>query len=277
MQICVGQSLLGSNEESQLCVSMVVANDPDKLWKMLETIFRFSIRSLISNGQLEQAEWQRKCSGIPPTKMLRGKGSTADGSKKMFTQLYHSLTLIENILTALSRLSNVAIASANKFSDMMPANGKQLTDNMIVILLYTELNPCPRIRVLWNFRIPSVHGFNSSGSHVGSLTPSPRFARSTSPSCSCFKSLCACWRKPRSISCTISDVSPVSHSSPGNAAFIAPARFLSATPSVILFFFPDWGKLISSSESKNSEAMPSLTSFAFCRAWAAPLNERLSL
>ena len=142
---------------------------------------------------------------------------------------------------------------------------------MVVVLLYTELDLCPRISVLYHQRPLSVHVFNIFRSHMGSLTPSPKFARSTSPSCSCFKSLWECWRTPRSISWTISDVSPVSHSSPGNAPFTAPARVLSATPSVILFFFPDFGRLTSSSESRNPEAMPSLTSFAFCRAWAAPL------
>lgn len=48
MQICVRQPLFGSNEESQLCVSMVVAYDPDELWEMLEKFCQSTFRSFFS-------------------------------------------------------------------------------------------------------------------------------------------------------------------------------------------------------------------------------------
>ena len=54
----------------------------------------------------------------------------------------------ENKFIALSRLSSVAIASANEISDTVMAKVELLTYNMVVILLYTELNPCSRIGVL---------------------------------------------------------------------------------------------------------------------------------
>ena len=54
----------------------------------------------------------------------------------------------ENKFIALSRLSSVAIASANEISDTGMAKVELLTYNMVVILLYTELNPCSRIGVL---------------------------------------------------------------------------------------------------------------------------------
>lgn len=98
----------------------------------------------------------------------------------------------ENKFIALSRLSNVAMASANEVSDAVIAKMQSLTYDMIVILLYTELNPCPRIGMLYHHRNPSVRVFKGLVSRIGSLTPSPKFARSTSPSCNCFRSLCAC-------------------------------------------------------------------------------------
>lgn len=52
------------------------------------------------------------------------------------------------MFTALSKLSNVAIASADGISDAVTAKVLLLTYYMIVVLLYTELNPCPRIGVL---------------------------------------------------------------------------------------------------------------------------------
>ena len=54
----------------------------------------------------------------------------------------------ENRLIALSRLSNVAIASANEVSDAVRAKVQILTYDVIVVFLYTELNSCPRIGVL---------------------------------------------------------------------------------------------------------------------------------
>ncbi len=54
----------------------------------------------------------------------------------------------ENRFIALSRLSNVAIASANEVSDTVGAKEQSLTYDVIVVFLYTELNPCPRIGVL---------------------------------------------------------------------------------------------------------------------------------
>ena len=54
----------------------------------------------------------------------------------------------ENKLTALSRLSNVAMASANEISDTLTAKLHLLTYNVVVVLLYTELDPCSRIGVL---------------------------------------------------------------------------------------------------------------------------------
>lgn len=54
----------------------------------------------------------------------------------------------ENRFIALSRLSNVAIASTNEISDAMTVKVQLLTYDMIVVLLYTELHPCPRIGVL---------------------------------------------------------------------------------------------------------------------------------
>lgn len=48
MQICVRQPLFGSNEKSQLCVSIIVAYDPDKLREMLEKV---SESALISGGR----------------------------------------------------------------------------------------------------------------------------------------------------------------------------------------------------------------------------------
>ena len=81
---------------------------------------------------------------------------------------------------------------------------------------------------------------------------------------------------PRSMSITISEVSPVSHSRPGKAPLMAPARFLSETPRVVLFFLPDFGRLTSSKDKRKSDAMPSETSFAFSRACAAPLHRIIS-
>ena len=48
-----------------------------------------------------------------------------------------------------------------------------------------------------------------------------------------------------------------------------PANVLSAIPSVNL---PDFGRLTSKRERRNEDAMPSLTSLVFSRAWAAPLK-----
>ena len=54
----------------------------------------------------------------------------------------------ENVFIALSRLSKVAIASANKVSDAVGAKVQSLTYDVIVVFLHTELNPRPRIGVL---------------------------------------------------------------------------------------------------------------------------------
>ena len=58
------------------------------------------------------------------------------------------MSAYENKFTALSRLSNVAIASANEISDAVTAKVLLLTYDMVVISLNTKLNPCPRIGVL---------------------------------------------------------------------------------------------------------------------------------
>lgn len=71
-------------------------------------------------------------------------------------------------------------------------------------------------------------------------------------------------------------MSPVSHSMPGKADLMLPARFLSETPRVVLFFWLAFGRLTSSSEVRYSEAMPSETSFAFSSACAAPLTHMLA-
>lgn len=51
-----------------------------------------------------------------------------------------------------------------------------------------------------------------------------------------------------------------------------PARVLSDTPRVTLFFLPDLGRLTSSNEVRYSPAIPSDISFAFSSACAAPLK-----
>lgn len=63
-------------------------------------------------------------------------------------RVFSEMCTHENKFTALSRLSNVAIASANNISDAVRAKVRLLTYDMIVVFLYTELNPCPRIGVL---------------------------------------------------------------------------------------------------------------------------------
>ena len=65
----------------------------------------------------------------------------------------------ENKFIALSRLSKVAIASANEISDMLAAKVLSLTYDMIVVLLYTEFNSRSRIGVLYYDETLSVHGF----------------------------------------------------------------------------------------------------------------------
>lgn len=54
----------------------------------------------------------------------------------------------ENKFIALSRLSNVAMASANKISVNVTVKVHLLTYDMIVVLLHTELDSCPRISML---------------------------------------------------------------------------------------------------------------------------------
>lgn len=58
------------------------------------------------------------------------------------------MSTYENKFIALSRLSNVAIASANEISDAVTAKVLLLTYDMVVVSLNTEFNPCPRIGVL---------------------------------------------------------------------------------------------------------------------------------
>lgn len=53
----------------------------------------------------------------------------------------------ENKFIALSRLSNVAMASAN-ISVNVTVKVHLLTYDMIVVLLHTELDSCPRISML---------------------------------------------------------------------------------------------------------------------------------
>ena len=66
---------------------------------------------------------------------------------------------------------------------------------------------------------------------------------------------------------TTSEVSAVSHSSPGNSPLIAPARFFSETPRTTLLFLPlVLGRLSSSTDLRYSETMPSETRLMFSRA-----------
>lgn len=54
----------------------------------------------------------------------------------------------ENRFIALSRLSNVAIASADDVSGKVTVRVQLLTNYVIVVLLYTELDSCPGISML---------------------------------------------------------------------------------------------------------------------------------
>ena len=57
MHICIRQPLFGSYEESQLCISMIVAYDPDKLWEMLEKVFELAL-SFFCYRQIKSGKWE---------------------------------------------------------------------------------------------------------------------------------------------------------------------------------------------------------------------------
>ena len=54
----------------------------------------------------------------------------------------------ENKFIALSRLSNVAMASTHNVSMIVTVNVHSLTYDMIIVLLYTELDSCPGVSML---------------------------------------------------------------------------------------------------------------------------------